>query len=127
MGNGGRQVGCIRCANSFSPIQPVTNGVSDSQNSRCRLAQSTAPLIRGVQHVVVVVPVGAEEDEAEDIGEEDTHHRRERGPVAAVLHAQLELEHHDRDQYRDQPVAEGLEPSLSSAHELCSRGGAGFV
>ena len=35
-------------ANSFSPIQPVTNGVSDSQKSRCRFAHSTAPSIRVV-------------------------------------------------------------------------------
>ena len=27
----------------FSPIQPVTNGTSDSQNRRCRFAQSIEP------------------------------------------------------------------------------------
>ena len=33
-----------RAAKWFSPIQPVTNGTSDSQNSRCRLAHRTPPL-----------------------------------------------------------------------------------
>ena len=28
----------------FSPIQPVTNGTSESQKSRCRLAHRTPPL-----------------------------------------------------------------------------------
>ena len=35
-------------AKSFSPIQPVKNGKSDSQNSKCRLAHSTAPFTRCV-------------------------------------------------------------------------------
>ena len=35
-----------RGAKWFSPIQPVMNGVSDSQNRRCRFAHITLPLIR---------------------------------------------------------------------------------
>ena len=30
----------------FSPIHPVVNGSSDSQNSRCRLAHNTTPFTR---------------------------------------------------------------------------------
>ena len=33
-------------ANSFSPIQAVANGTSDSQNSRCVFAHMIRPLIR---------------------------------------------------------------------------------
>ena len=30
----------------FSPIQPVANGTSDSQNNRCRLAHRIGPVTR---------------------------------------------------------------------------------
>jgi hypothetical protein len=45
-----------------------------------------------VQHVVVVVPVGREVDEAEHIGEEDGQHLRERRPVRAVRDLQFTLD-----------------------------------
>ena len=32
-----------QAAKWFSPIQPVAKGISESQNSRCRLAHSTPP------------------------------------------------------------------------------------
>ena len=54
-------------AMSFSPIQPVANGISDSQNSRCMLAQRIAPFTRGrMQQMVVVVPVDRHEHKAQD-------------------------------------------------------------
>src|ERR1051325_8509173 len=58
----------------------------------------------------MVGPVDAEDDEAEDVGEEDRQHRTNRLPVRAFRDA--ELEHHDRDQNRDHAVAERLEPRL---------------
>ena len=72
----------------FSPIHPVANGNSDSQNSRCRLAQSIAPVtaLAGMQHVMVVVPVDADVDEAQDVAEkhrEAEAQRFERGCRAA--------------------------------------------
>ena len=74
----------------FSPIQPVANGTSDSQNSRCRFAQSIRPLmpLGRVQQVVVVVPVDAEEDEAQHVGEEHRERAARRAAdVGAVRHA----------------------------------------
>ena len=36
-------------AKLFSPIQPVANGTSESQKSRCMLAQRTPPVTRSVR------------------------------------------------------------------------------
>ena len=101
-----RRARSARAAKWFSPIQPVTNGTSDSQNSRCRLAHRIAPVdpLRRVQHVVVVVPVDADVDEAQHVAEEHRQQRAQRGQVGAVRH--LQLEHHDRDDDRDHAVAE---------------------
>ena len=56
----------------FSPIQAVVNGTSDSQNSRCRLAHRIPPVTRShdVEHVMMIVPVDAEEHEAQRVGAE---------------------------------------------------------
>jgi hypothetical protein len=40
----------VECILGFSPIHAVTNGTSDSQNSRCRLAHRIAPVTRWVQY-----------------------------------------------------------------------------
>src|SRR3954467_14079285 len=66
--------------------------------------------IDDVEHVMVVVPVDAEVDEAEHIGGERRRERPQRRPVRAGRQAQLE--HHDRDQDGDDAVAEGFEPRL---------------
>ena len=57
----------------FSPIQPVVKGNSESQNSRCRLAQSMPPLTRfhRVQQMMMVVPVDADIDEAQHIAQKN--------------------------------------------------------
>src|SRR5436309_4628099 len=63
---------------------------------------------RHVQHVVMVVPVDPQVDEAEDVGEEDRHERREGAHVVAVR--DLQLQHQDGDEDGDDAVAEGLHP-----------------
>jgi hypothetical protein len=59
---------------------------------------------------MVVVPVDPEVDEAQDVDQEDRGERFERRQICFVR--RLELEHHDRDENRDDAVAERLEPVL---------------
>ena len=92
-------------------------GTSDSQNSRCRFAHRIPPLTRvgHVQHVVVVVPVDAEEHEAQHVAQERPATSGRSAPGRAVR--DLQLEHHDRDEDRDHAVAEGFEPSFAHRRE----------
>src|SRR5436189_121497 len=64
--------------------------------------------VNDLEHVVMVVPVNAEEDEAHDVGGYGRHYGPERAPLRPVRH--LELQHHDRDENRDHAVAEGQQP-----------------
>jgi hypothetical protein len=66
--------------------------------------------VAGVEHVMVVVPVDAQEEEAQHVAQEDREQRPEREEVRAVRH--LQLQDHDRDQDGDHPVAERLHASL---------------
>ena len=66
-----------------------------------------------LEHVVMVVPVDAEEDEAQDVGQKHRQQWTERLAVGAVRH--LQLQHHDRDQYGEYAVAERFEPAFAHA------------
>ena len=93
----------------------MTNGTIDSQNSRCRLAHIDAPetRVRGVQHVVVVVPVDADVDEAQDVGEEVRQRLAQGVQILAVRHLQLEDE--DRDDDGEHAIAECFESTFAHA------------
>src|SRR5437867_1276956 len=67
--------------------------------------------VRGVQHVMMVVPVDAEKDEAEHVAEKGWHDRAQRRQVGTV--GRVQLEDHDRDQDGDHAVTERLEPDLA--------------
>ena len=70
------------CGEMVFPIHPVANGNSESQNKRCRLAQSIAPFTaaQACEHVMVVVPVNADIDETQHVAEE---RRQQRNQVVA--------------------------------------------
>jgi hypothetical protein len=68
------------------------------------------PAAGQLQHVVVVVPVDADVDEAQHVTEEHRPQRRQRRDAGAVRHFQLQ--HHDGDQDGDRAVAESFEALL---------------
>src|SRR6266545_3888254 len=88
----------------------VRTGMSESQNNRNRFAHIAAPLNRSaaLSRVVVVVPVDPDDDKAEHVHEkprqlvvDGTQRGTTRGP---------QLERHDRDDHRQDGVAERLDP-----------------
>src|SRR6476469_9594144 len=74
-----------------------------------------------MEHVVVVVPVDPDVDEAQQVGQEAGRRVGEVGQPRAV--GDVELEHHDRDDDREDAVAERLEPAGPHASMIsgCAR------
>src|SRR5450631_3901672 len=69
--------------------------------------------VDGVEHVVVVVPVDADVDEAEDVAEHYRQDRLQGGKIAAGGH--FHLQDHDGDDDGQHAVAEGFQ-------SVCSHG-----
>src|SRR5262249_50712117 len=65
----------------------------------------------GVYHVVMIVPVNADVNEAEHVAHEHRHKWHQ--CFQAVAMRNLHLEHHDRDDDGDDPVAERLQSVLA--------------
>ena len=63
-----------------------------------------------VQQMVVIVPIHADEDEAQDVAREHRQERADRREVSAMRH--LHLEHHDRDDDGKHAITEAFEPVL---------------
>src|SRR5207237_5344920 len=72
-----------------------------------------------MEHVMVIAPVDAEEDEAENVGEEEREERLECAQISAVRHVQLE--DHDGDEDGDHAVAEGFEARACHAASVRCR------
>src|SRR5512135_997799 len=68
-------------------------------------------LVARVQHMVVVVPVDADIDEAQHIAQENRDQRCERIDALAMRH--LELQHHDGDDDGDHAIAECFESAFA--------------
>ena len=73
-----------------------------------------------LEHVVVVVPVDADVDEAQDVGEEHRHQRQQRCEFRSMGH--LHLQDDDRDDDGDHAITEGLDSVLVHACPLASSG-----
>src|SRR5271155_865994 len=73
-------------------------------------------LVAGLEHVVMIAPVDADENETEHIAEKNRNDWTQRHQIGAVRHFQLQ--HHNGDNDGDNAVAEGFETSLIHA-ALC--------
>jgi hypothetical protein len=60
--------------------------------------------------MVVIVPIDADVDEAQDVTENDRPVAEQRVPARVVR--RLEFQHHDRDDHGDHPVGESFESPL---------------
>jgi hypothetical protein len=83
---------------------------------KVRPEHRSSDLLAGMQHVVVVVPIDAQVDEAQHIAEEHRHQWRQSVDVLAMRH--LHLQHHDRDDDGDHTIAESLKPAFSHRSRL---------
>jgi len=76
---------------------PVTKGTRDSQKKQVQVRpqRRAVHVMDRMEHVVMIVPVDADEHEAQHVAEEHRNERRERLRVGIVRN--LQLQHHDRD------------------------------
>src|SRR5260370_37395730 len=65
----------------------------------------------GLQQVVMIAPVDADEDKAKRVAEKYGSDRDQRLPGSLVRN--FEFQHHDRDDDRDHSVAECFQPALT--------------
>jgi hypothetical protein len=66
-----------------------------------------------LEQVVVVVPVDADIDKAQDVAQENRQQRFDRVPIRAVRHFQFQ--NHDRDDDGEHAITERFKPVLSMA------------
>src|SRR3989344_3986164 len=67
-----------------------------------------AHMLRGMQHVMMIVPVNAEIDETQHISQENRQQRTQRGKISAMRH--LHFQNHDGDDDGEHGIAERLHP-----------------
>ena len=86
------------------------------ESSACLL-----PAVHAIDHVhevVVIVPIDAHVNEAEDVAQEHGCKRRQVLPIGAVRH--LQFQHHDGDDDGQHPVAEGFQAVRSHGGKVGS-------
>src|SRR4029450_5102554 len=73
--------------------------------------------MRRMKHVVVVIPIDTQVDEAQHVAQEDGDHWHQSLEALAVGH--LHLQHHDGDEDGDHAITDRFKPILS--HAECAR------
>src|SRR5579859_4598854 len=64
-----------------------------------------------MQQMVVVIPVNADVDVTQDVGEKSRSDRHEGLKIRSPWH--IHVEHHNRDYHRKYAIAEGFEPAFA--------------
>src|SRR5882672_1564221 len=77
---------------------------------KIRPQHSAADVLDDLQQVMMIAPVDAEKNKAQQVTEKDRAHRAERLPTGVMRHP--EFEHHDGDDDRDHPIAESFKPAF---------------
>src|SRR5262245_24791456 len=72
-----------------------------------RPEDTSAYMLDRLEEMMMIVPVDAENDETQNVTEEDRRDWSQRREVRPDWYAQLE--HHDRDDYRDHAITEGFQ------------------
>ena len=76
---------------------------------------------------MMVVPVDAEVNETQHVGQKDRQQRFQRGDVERSALRHFQLQHHDGDDDGQHAVAEGFQPVLFHAAMLIGRPGGGAM
>ena len=105
--NGGRQRGEVILAH---PAGDERHERQPEEEVQVRPQNLSVDSVCGVEHVVMIVPVDAQVDEAQHVSQKHRHEGPERFPVGPMRDPQFQ--HHDRDQDRDHAVAERFETSF---------------
>jgi hypothetical protein len=71
-----------------------------------------------MHQVVVVIPIDADIDEAQNLAQENRDERLQNRKVSAMR--RLHFQHHDRDDDGDHTIAESLKPTLSHSCLVCA-------
>ena len=77
------------------------------QEMKIRPEDSAVDVLNNLQQVMMVAPVDADKNEAEDVAQKDRRQRTQSREARSDGHAQLK--HHDRDDDRDHSIAECFE------------------
>ena len=89
------------------------NGARERQKSKDEIGpqNSTADVFRRMQQVMVIVPVNADIDVAQDVAEKDGKHGFESLQICSTRN--IHVKHHDRDDYCKHAIAECFESTFA--------------
>jgi hypothetical protein len=91
------------------------------QQMQIRPQNSAADRVRGLEHMMMIAPINADIDEAQDIAQEDGRQCRQVDD-AARMRRWLQFQHHDGNRHGDDAIAERFKSILFHAAMLMEVG-----